>query len=226
MRRRTRGASGERASEALPEVGVIVDLWAPDGGSRRRTRVEHVEGARLWLVAPLRPAGEVWPLDAGSELEVTWVTDRGLRTAFGRLAEVEESEIPVWVVEAHRVEQTQRRQAYRLDVAVPVALTAADTTVQGTTRDVSETGLRARVPRSLAVAEGDEFALELTLDPDTTLRSTARVMRVDTPDDPELARTEREVGLRLVDLEIEEVETLRRFVLEEQLRRRRRDGGR
>ncbi|MCC5948135.1 MAG: PilZ domain-containing protein [Nitriliruptoraceae bacterium] len=193
-----------------------------DGRLRRRTRVEHVEGTRVWVVAPLRPAGEVWPLVEGSPVAVTWVTDRGVRTAQATLAAVEGDDVVLWVVEVRSVEQTQRRQAYRLEITLPVSFDGPAGPVAGQTRDLSETGARCRVPKAVLQPEvGDVLGVSFVLDEVTTFAAEARVLRVAEPDEPALRREFLDVGILLLDLDGEAAETLRRYVLEEQLRRRR-----
>lgn len=229
-RRRSRDADAAaptravRAEDALPGIGTLVEVGLAEGRLRRRTRVDHQEGTRLWVVAPLRPAGEVWPLEVEDPVAVTWATDRGVRTAHGRFVAEEGSagtDVVLWIVEVARIEQTQRRQAYRLDISLPCTVTIGGRTVEAQTLDLSETGLRSRVSRGVgSVALGTDVQIELDLEEDR-LVAAARVMRVDEPREAERRAEAVDLGLRFRDLDLDQIEHLRRFVLAEQLRRRR-----
>jgi c-di-GMP-binding flagellar brake protein YcgR len=209
----------------LPAVGTVVEVAQPDRGVRRRSRVEHVAAMQVWVVAPLHPAGEAWPLEPGTALELTWATERGVRTAHGALDRVEQDTVAVWVVTVARVEETQRREAYRLDLALPAHVVGSSFEVAGTLRDLSETGVRLRLPASTGLALGDEIRVEVELGSEGAVGHRGRVVRLRTgTPNGELGHDELEAGVRLLQLEREDVERLRRFVFEEQLRRRRHDG--
>ncbi len=230
LARRDRGSDDGRATRAasvLPGVGTVVEVAQRDTGVRRRSRVEHAQAMQVWVVAPLRPAGEAWPLEPGTPLELTWATERGVRTAHGALDRVEQDTVAVWVMSVARVEETQRREAYRLDLALPMQVSGAGFTVPGSLRDLSETGLRVRLAASTGLQLGDEVRVAVDLGTEGPVDHAARVVRVRTgTPGGELAHDELELGLRLLELDLDDVERLRRFVFEEQLRRRRRDGSR
>lgn len=180
-RRATRSRAPSVRRPALPAHGTVVDVGMCDRDRRWRTRVEWAEGTRLCVIAPLRPDGQVWPLLPGARLLVGWPSPLGFLEATCGLEEVSQDVVRSWLLTVERVDRQQRREAYRLEIAVPAILRHGD---------------RAPVEVRPVVARAEVVR---ALEPSTS---------------------EVELGLRFTVVEAAATEQLRRYVFEEQLRRR------
>lgn len=224
-----RGSKREPAAPRLPlpADGSIVGVRRVDGPWTWRTRVEWVEDAALCIVAPMGPVGDPVPVEPGEPLLVVWSSDRGLLQASSRLRRVAHDVVELWVVDVAQVERSQRRQAFRLPLVVPVTLRAASREITGETADLSETGLRCRVPATSAPEVADRLEITLVLVDEEPLildGEVARVQLLERPAPEPAPGTppprEAELGIAFLELEGSVAEQLRRFVFEEQLRRR------
>lgn len=199
----------------LPAPGTVVRCEARHVERAWTTRVEWTEGAQMGVIAPLRPDGRPVPLEPGAELSVGWPTPLAYLEAVARLRGEGDDRIATWVLDVREVAHHQRRSAYRLDVAIPLTMQVGDRTLDGTARDLSEVGLRCVVPRADVPALDVTAELRFDLPDVGELAARGRVVRVE-PVTP----TEAAVGLTYVGLAADAAEALRRFVFEEQLRRR------
>lgn len=169
----------------------------------------------MGVIAPLLPDGRPVPLEPGSALSVGWPTALGYLEAAASLQGAGDDRIATWVMEVREVRQHQRRSAYRLEVALPVTMRIGERAIRATIRDLSEAGLRCGVPRGEAPSLDTRVDLEFALRDVGEIAARGRVIRVE----PATA-TEVEVGLTYIDLGTDTAEDLRRFVFQEQLRRR------
>jgi c-di-GMP-binding flagellar brake protein YcgR len=92
--------------------------------------------------------------------------------------------------------------------------------LSGVTSDLSEGGALVVVPAPVDAVAGQRARVRLTLAADEVLLLDAEVVRLGAERDGE-----RSLGLRFCDLGGELEDRVRRFVLEEQLRRRHASGG-
>lgn len=189
-----------------------------------RTRVEAVTRRRLSVVAPTRVPGEPIELPAGHELELRWTTDLGQLVASGTFVALEHDTVAAWVVDVHHTSRRQRRGAFRLPVTISAVLTPharpAEPVITRTS-DLSELGVACVVPERDAAALGTLVAVTLAVPGTEPLTATARVVqRHPVPHVAGEVRLTR-LGLELVDDDLDRRERLRRYVLEEQLARRR-----
>lgn len=225
----TRGAKGGAAASRLPlpAVGAIVGVIRVEGDRTWRTRVEGTEELTICVVAPLRPAGESFAFGPAEPLQVVWANDRGVLVASGTLRAIEHDVVDLWVIDVLQVERSQRREAFRLPLTAPIVVGGWGQTSAGETRDLSETGLRCRLPARSAPAPGDavEATLELPEQPSLVLAgAVAHRDEVTRPLSERIATNspapEVELGIAFVGLDAAVTERLRRFVFDEQLRRR------
>ena len=199
----------------LPKLGTVVQFGLVDLDRTWVTRVEWVEQWTMSVIAPLRQDGEPFPLKPGSRVTIGWPTDLGYLEAAAELRGPGEERIAIWIVDVKRIDRKQRRSAYRLEVNVPLTVRHGDRTLQGTIRDLSEGGLRCVVAKQGAPEHGDVVDLEFDLQDVGGIVARADVVRVEERD-----ATEVGLGLAYVVLETAAAESLRRFVFDEQLRRR------
>lgn len=207
----------------LPRVGTVVEVGPAELDRTWPTRVDAVAESRLVVVAPTSAPGEVVPLAIGGSVVVTWPTELGLITADGLLVDVEHDVVASWVLEVERTDRSQRRTAFRLPVALAAVLRPAggpSVPAHARTEDVSELGVSCTVAVADAPSIGASVEVTIAIPGGDPLVADAHVVRADLlpPVDGE-ARQVR-LGLRLEDDDPERRERLRRYVLDEQLRRR------
>lgn len=226
-RRRSREPESEdRLGAWLPEPGTVVTVGGEEWSQTWTSRIEHRDGASLVVVAPTLGPGE--PLDAapGTPIVLGWATEAGYLEADGVLTGHSVDVVLTWEVDANRVRRQQRRAAFRLRVALPVAVlpdtsdgrlvAVAETPSQGRTRDLSEVGLRCVLPEELTPEVGDQVIVSVQLPGESEpVTSRAEVVRVS-----EAHRGEVEAGLAFAEVDVERADRVRRFVFAEQLERR------
>lgn len=179
------------------------------------TRVEWSHGDILCVVAPLRDDGEPYPLEPGEGLTVGWSTEVGYLVAVGALRGYGEDVIATWGIAVSRVERQQRRAAFRLPLSAAVKIRGSSAEIVGRTCDLSEGGLRCTQPRRNAPELGETVHVELELPDEEPVIARAKVVR-----HREVDATKVDIGLSFVVIDAEETERIRRFIFEEQLRRR------
>lgn len=224
MIRRGQRRDRPRPVGELPRVGAVVEAGPADRDRTWATRVEAVTGSRLVVVAPTVAPGRVVPLAVGGSVVVTWPTELGLMRADGLLVDVEHDVVTSWVLEVERTDRAQRRSAFRLPVALAAVLRPAggpSVPTTARTEDVSELGVSCTVPVTDAPQVGAAVEVTIAVPDDEPIVADAFVVRADLLPLVEDGPREVRLGLRLVDDDEERRERLRRFVLDEQLRRRR-----
>lgn len=187
-----------------------------------RTRVEAADGSRLVVVAPTAEPGRPLPFEPGGAVVVRWPTELGLVTAEGILVSAETDVVASWVVEVKRTAREQRRAAYRLPITLAAALRPAggpSVPTDARTENVSEIGVACTVVLPEAPVLGATVEITLAVPGHDALVASATVVRVD--ELPVRVGEPREfrLGLHLVDDDPERRERLRRYVLDEQMRR-------
>lgn len=208
-----RGA--RQVAKALPRVGTVVELGVEAVRRTWRTRIEAVEGARLLVVAPSRPDGTPFTVADGTVVRLDWPTAQALQRAEGRVTGGDVDVVPRWWITVERLTRVQRRDAYRLRVVRPVTLLVEGDQLSGVTGDLSEGGALVAVPAPVDAVPGQRARVRLALSEHEVLLLDAEVVRLGPVQDGQ-AR----LGLRFQRLDEETADRVRRFVLEEQLRRR------
>lgn len=213
-----------RARPPLPTRGALVAVEVDGLAAPATTRVEWVDGWQLTVVAPTRRSGQAVAVAPATPVAVEWGDQAGWWRAATSVAGIDRDVVTVWRLATERVERWQRRRAFRLETVVPVVLHAGGRSIETATRDLSEGGLRCRVPAELAPSDGELLEVDLLLPAEhggALAGVPARVVRVEWPQPPHA-----ELGLAVEPGEQPErsqvVERLRRYVFEEQLEQRRR----
>ncbi len=224
-RRRQEDPDDARLGAWLPAPGTVVTVGGQQWSRTWVSRVEQREGNALVVVAPTRPRGEPVDAEPGTPIVLGWATDQGYLEAEGVLTGTSLDVVLTWEVDASKVRRRQRRRAFRLPVALPVAVVpstdrpgrvaATEGAVQGQTLDVSEVGVRCLLPLAEAPEVGDRAELSVGIRDEPPLITTVEVVWRRRHD----AEFE-EFGLTFVDDDAERAERLRRFVFAEQLERR------
>ena len=216
-RRRRRQADGPAAKPPpLPKLGAVVEVGIDRLEAPVASRIEAKDGWTLTIVAPTQGAGRPIRVTADEEVTIGWGDHEGWWRAVTTLAGTDTDVVEMWHLAAQRVERWQRRNAFRLEVAVPVRLRVEGRSVDTTTLDLSETGLRCQVPFRDAPGIGTALHVDLTLPEDVAVPANLPAS---------VARAERleqviELGLAFAVEDPKVRELLRRFVFETQLHRR------
>ncbi len=204
----------------LPPVGTVVEVTDP-AGQAHRTRVEAVGDQTLEVVAPTGGRRRREPPDPGARIDVRWGSQLGMLVARCELVAIPSDVVALWSLAVRRLERHQRRDAYRLHVRLPAELRlVGGDTVLAETLDVSESGVAVEVAPGSHVAVGDRVDLALALTDGVEVLTFAVVRRADAQ-----ASEGLRAALELTDPDARTRDVLRRFVLDEQLRRRARGGG-
>lgn len=222
-RRRQEDPEDARLGAWLPAPGTVVTLGGQQWSRTWASRVEHREGNAVIVVAPTRPRGEPIDAEPGTPIVLGWATDQGYLEAEGVLTGTAVDVVLTWEVDASKVRRQQRRRAFRLPVALPVAVAPSvprsESTptgvAEGETLDVSEVGVRCLLPRAEAPEVGDRAELSVGIPDEPPLLTVVEVVWRERHD----AEFEQ-LGLTFVDEDAERAERLRRFVFAEQLERR------
>lgn len=205
--------------DRLPQAGTVVELTVEGLQRTWRTRIEQVDGARVLVVAPTQGDGSAFLVEPGRGVVLSWAVAGALLRAEGHTDGEDLDVVARWWVRVGRVTRLQRRDAYRLRVARPVTLLVEGEHLSGVTGDLSEGGALVVVPAPLDAVPGQSVRVRLTLAANEELLLDADVVRLaEGPDD------QTGLGLRFRDLDEELCDRVRRFVLDEQLRRRASDG--
>lgn len=198
----------------LPATGSVVEVVLDDS-HRWPTRLETRSATEIVVVAPARRLGDAILPPIGARVDVVWTTEIGEMVARGALSRIDLDVVHLWVVQVHRVERYQRRAAYRLPIALRAVLRPSTGPIDATTADLSEGGLRLRLATEGAPVIGDEVDVGVHLPTGAVVLARARIVRSVGPVDGEI-----ELGLAFVAPDDAAADLIRRFVIEEQLRRR------
>lgn len=210
----------------LPGEGEIVELALIEREMLWTTRVEWIMTPRVCVVAPLRADGRPYPIEPGIPMSVAWTVPTGQLEGLGHLEALAQDNIATWVIEVAQVQRRQRRDAYRLTISLPVETTieGATTPLTLSTIDLSEGGLRLLALKRSPIEVGQTLHVKFTVvdyerDRDVTVIAAGTVVRVHPRHDSEI-----DVHVRFTLIETETTDQIRRFIFEEQLRRRGRGG--
>ncbi|SEP02438.1 flagellar brake protein [Trujillonella endophytica] len=169
----------------FPTVREIVDVQAEGVDEGATATVLDVAGGTVHVTVARTMSGRPIRLEPGARLRFTWRDGRTMVAAPGELVAVELGEEPRWEVRVlGPVEQTQRRNAVRADLRLPVIVTTGGIERTGTTLDLSEGGARLLLEEEPADrdgrpvrASGDAMRLALDLDGETMTDEVRLVRR-------------------------------------------------
>jgi c-di-GMP-binding flagellar brake protein YcgR len=199
----------------LPKINSLVRIEMREG-QYIPSRVEAVDG-NLYTVGRPSYSGDLEVADPGTEMAMIWFSERGVYGVPARLVTQHRDRIPVWQIEiTGEVELKQRRKFVRVPFVAPVTLAVgkdAENAVEGTLVDLSEGGIRC-VLRS-AVRED---IVAVTIDDDESpITVSGWIVRVT----PQADGSQHVVVV--FDPSPGDADRIRRLVMREQLRLRRRE---
>jgi hypothetical protein len=128
-----------------PEESASADVTVISRGLTITAQVEVSETS----VVVVRPTGggpgwDSAEIQLGDAVELYWVGGQEERTLAGTLSQVEGGPEPRWHLKVSgQAERSQRRKAVRARVGVPVIIPWAGAQMNGSTVDLSESGMRA-----------------------------------------------------------------------------------
>lgn len=178
-----------------PDAKDVVDVTLDSRAGRFMTVIQRVTAEEIVCEAPYDESGVTVLPPQGSGGTLVWRAVRGLQQAPIIISTVTGRDPAWWGLRlAGEVTRCQRREFVRAGVLLPVQLTVADAETQVMALDLSEGGLRARVPPDVAVEVDDR--VRLAFDIGVRVEVAADVRRV-------LPRTKEragELGLRFLGL--------------------------
>jgi hypothetical protein len=188
---------------------------ATAGGDARPSRVEDAARGVVVVSRPTDEAGYPVRGRPGEPVTLTWTSDWGVHEVAGTIVDTASEPVPLWTVRAEVAPPVhQRREAFRLDVRLPLELLRGEDTVVAAVVDLSEGGLGFEMPDGAPLDAGQAVRATFPLDEgDITLGGT--IVRLSA------ARGGiRTGGLRFEALNEELATRVRRYVMQEQIRRR------
>lgn len=200
----------------MPGVNHLVRVRVGDDVNAHRSRVEDVAPAALLIAAPSY-AGDLLTTRVGMPLSVQWTGPRGVFEVDGELAEVlRRGAVTLWSVRVTSpVRVVQRRRYARARCEVPMTFQSCDPPaeeVTGTGVDLSEGGLRARVPAG-TLAETARVQARFVLDGQAVTVVGSVIKLVPQPRAPEI--------VVIFEQPVDDDAVIRRWVLQQQILARR-----
>jgi hypothetical protein len=128
-----------------PAVDGEAHVTLPGRGLTVSSRVEAVEGDALVLRPSVSEFVDQTVVHAGSIVEVQWQRPEDMRSAPAEVQAVESGAVPRWRLRlTGPAEVTQRRNAVRGRVVVPIEVGMGNLEFKGETADLSEAGTRVQ----------------------------------------------------------------------------------
>jgi hypothetical protein len=156
----------------FPSVREIVDVQTEGVDEGATATVLEVDGDTLHVTVARTATGRPLRLEPGARLRFTWRDGRRLLGAPAEIVSTDLGAGPRWEVRViGPVERSQRRNAVRAALRLPVTVTTVGVQRAGTTLDLSEGGARLLLDEAPVDADGRPVreagtALRLTLDLD------------------------------------------------------------
>ncbi len=190
-----------------PDIKDIVDISLDSETEPFVTMVEGNDPEEITIEAPVNRAGRLVNPPIGTGGLLVWRPAGGLQQAPVTVARITRARPAQWGLRfAGAATKCQRRTFVRADVFLPVLLTVAGDQVAVTGVDLSEGGLRCRVPSEVRPSVRD--SVQITFDIGVSLSVAAEVMRVS----PRNEDTHGELGLCFTDLSIDNADRVRSYV--------------
>jgi PilZ domain len=168
----------------LPGIRELVDVLADGLGESATASVTAVEPGALRTTVGQTTSGRRIRLDPGTRARVTWRNGREVFGVSAELVAVHPGDDPEWELRLlGAVQQTQRRDAVRTPLQLPVTVNAGREDRAGITLDLSEGGARLLlkdppVDATGVVPHSSGTRLRLTIDLDVTdLEDEVRLIR-------------------------------------------------
>lgn len=199
----------------MPAIGAMVSLAAGEDDS---WPVEVIDAVGLRMTLLPAPTVTIAQPPAGAELHLRWADNHGRYGAPVRLREGKSRR--GWTVEAvGTVDIDEGRRAARVVAAGPVQIGPVDPELGPLRRanlvDISESGLRCRLPSATELQVGEAASVKLTLG-EETLALSARAVRFA----PVPVGSGVEVAVEFLRLSEADRNALRSYVLRRRARER------
>jgi c-di-GMP-binding flagellar brake protein YcgR len=196
------------SSSKAPELNQRVVLRSPEFEGDLTSRVEDVTPTRL-LVAIPSDGTNTHDLPVGTQLEIQWISRRGLGRVSGTVAGRQIASVPCLEIDLREDPQVlQRRDAVRVEVNLPVTVWPDDEDAPptaATSLDLSGGGVRARLEGEWAV--GDIVHVRVGLPDEEPIEAAGQIVRM-----TEDTETGRSFGISFDDMDEPDRERLIRFV--------------
>jgi hypothetical protein len=205
-------------SHVLPDAGALVEMTA-SGDPLRGVRVVHAEDSVVTLSLALAAVPPV-----GADVTLRWPAGaRGRYAQEALVVGVDENRVDVQATGPGRIEQ-QRNFVRGGGGEQVLLLRAGEPDTLGWIRDISEQSVRAHFA-DVPLHEGDEFRLRIELGPDVIeMDATAAKVASLRQNVPQRGPMSVEV-VALLAADETLAQTIRRYVLRQQLLTRARDAG-
>lgn len=206
-----------------PQVNALVEVVLADSGAVFPSRVEDVTEGDLVVAGP----PDAVTRDPGSEVFVSWAGERGRLEQSARLVADQAGPQRRWRVRLEgEVRRSNRRNYVRASVAFPLTVSTPGMTFAGSGLDVSEGGLRCRLPKPKDQKDQDAQTSRAlaALDGQVTVRFTLEGEEFTMPGT--VVRTipveggGRELGIRFVGVTRGSADSIRRAVFAVERRQR------
>jgi hypothetical protein len=205
-------------SHVLPDAGTLVEMTA-SGDPVRGVRVVHAEGGLATLSLALAAVPPV-----GADVTLRWPAgDRGRYAQEALVVGLDENRVDVQATGPGRIEQ-QRNFVRGGGGEQVLLLRAGEPDTLGWIRDISEQSVRAHFA-DVPLSEGDEFRLRIELDSDVIEvdATAARVASLRQSVPQRGPMSVEVVALLAADETL--AQTIRRYVMRQQLLTRARNAG-
>lgn len=145
-------------TEFRPVLNSLVEIYFPGEERGLPSRVEDISEDHLDLSAPPLPV--TMSMEPGQELALFWRDKRGMFKVESRFIGTLANPHRLWRVEViSRAEKFQRRRFARAETMLNVEISFVDrdpeVTIQARAVDISEGGLRCRIPERMAMDSGE-----------------------------------------------------------------------
>jgi hypothetical protein len=203
----------------LPEEQTEAEVALP-GGVSVSTRVEFVGDGVIVVRPSLGEYADQAVASAGAPAEVFWKGPESQRSRPAAVLSVEQGAVVRWRLEpTGPAEDSQRRQAVRARVELPLVIRYAGVDLSGSTVDISEAGLRGSVDGfGLPPDAGSSLEVRLELE-DGEVATRGEVVRIQ----PRGSRWH--MSIRYTDIAEKHQDRLRRRVFQALREERAREAG-
>ena len=205
------------STTAWPEPNTHVDLLVDWWPGPLATRVEDHLGSSIVVAGPTTPGAQPIVARSGTDVRVSWLTERGPATMAGVLAasDTRGTGLSSWRVDpAGAVQVQQRREYARVTLVEPILVQTEGAELAATMVDLSEGGMSCVVFTEGAPFAGAVLRSTLAIG-DAPLPVTASVVRASNVDEDRVL-----LAVRFEELSPSDADLIRREVFAIERRRR------
>lgn len=200
-----------------PNIRASVEVLSDHWPEWLLSRVEDMDDHHLMLAAPTTPTIPVLFADPGDSVRVQWTCHRGVCEITARVDKCKRAPAPIWVITAtSKPVVSQRRKFARIPISLPVILALGDEAEENIhTLNIGEGGISCVMAKDHPpIAEGDEVVVMINFDGDA-FSSKAICLRGEKAEDGKIT-----TSFRFAQLDRGQADRIRRFIFNEELRRR------